>query len=238
MISRAHASPIESKYLTKCWGNKMKIRTDNLKPEQQLVDAKRLLTGADCRLFRIHKYKQNYAVTHSWSERNFLGYLESRQEVTDVVPQPFKFFVGNRRYIPDCYFRENGRPVVVELKPKGTEFDHISIPVSQFLSKKGIEFRMVWNEDIEKHQQLAENWLYMARTLWNARDIETDVAEAAVLERLLDGEDRFGDFVYYGDRINTCETEIAIFRLAYLHKLKMDLNESILSNDTEILLCH
>ena len=215
-----------------------KVRSDNIIPTQQIQTSKKLLTAADCHILRITKHPSDYVLTHSLSEAVHLGLLESRIEVKNVIPQPFKLFIGNRRYIPDCYFEENGRPVVVELKPKGFKFDHIGRPVTEYLLRKGIEFRMVWNEDVLEKFTLADNWLYMARTLWNARRIETESAEREVLERIYDGDNRFGDFVRYGDRVNFCENEIAIFKLAYKNMLSLNLDQKEINNDTEILLCH
>ena len=215
-----------------------KVRCENIIPAQQIQTAKNLLTAAVCHLLRITKHPSNYVIGHSLPEAYHLGLLESNFDVKRVVPQPFKLFIGTRRYIPDCYFEEKGRPVVVELKPKGTDFEHIARPVSEYLSRKGIEFRMVWNEDVLEHFVLAENWLYMARTLWNARRIDTEAAELEILDRTYDGENCFGDFVQYGDRVNFCENEIAIFRLAYRNMLCLKLSEREINNETEVLPCH
>lgn len=215
-----------------------KVRCENLIPAQQIQSAQKLLTAANSHLLRITKHPSGYVVCHSPAEVAHLGLLESKFEVQRVVPQPFKLFIGTRRYIPDCYFEENGRPVVVELKPKGHDFEHIERPVRDYFSRKGIEFRMVWNEDVLDNFVLAENWLYMARTLWNARRIDTEVAEGEVLERIYDGETRFGDYVQYGDRVSFCENEIAIFRLAYRNMLSLGLAKSEISNDTEVTTCH
>ena len=95
-----------------------KVRCENIIPAQQIQSAKNLLTAADCHLLRITKHPSNHVICHSLPEAIHLGLLESNFDVKQVVPQPFKLFIGTRRYIPDCYFEEKGRPVVVELKPK------------------------------------------------------------------------------------------------------------------------
>jgi len=178
-----------------------KVRCENIIPAQQIQTAKNLLTAADCHLLRITKHPSNYVIGHSLPEAYHLGLLESNFDVKRVVPQPFKLFIGTRRYIPDCYFEEKG-------------------------------------EDVLEHFVLAENWLYMARTLWNARRIDTEAAELEILDRTYDGENCFGDFVQYGDRVNFCENEIAIFRLAYRNMLCLKLSKREINNETEVLPCH
>lgn len=215
-----------------------KVRSDSLIPTQQTKDALKLLRSADCYIQWITKYLREPVICHSWPEVVHLGYLESQLKISNVVPQPFKLFVGTRRYIPDCYFEDAGKPIVVELKPRDSDnFDHIREPVEEYFRHHGIEFRMIWNEDVLEHQVLAENWLYIARLLCNAQTVDSDRAELKLLDQLYDSPKTLGDIIDYGDRAGACQDEVAIYRLAKRGKVQLELASEAINNQTKVSLC-
>jgi len=149
-----------------------KVKIDNVIPFQQPA-ARKILRSADCYQQKFIKFPKT-AITHSYSELLHLGLLESDTKVSSFVPQPFQFRVGKRRYIPDCFYVREGKKYVAELKPEGTEFDHIEVPVSKFLEKHGMTFLMITNESVIKESTLANNWLYIVRVLCTSQTIGTE----------------------------------------------------------------
>ena len=212
------------------------VRSESLVPHQQQHSALKILRSADCYQQKFLKFPY-VAITHSWAELLNLALLEADVLVTSFVPQPFRLRVGKRRYIPDCFFEREGKKYVVELKPEGADFDHIAEPVKMFFKTKNIDYSVISNESIYEQSIFAENWLYIVRTLNTSKTIDTDREECSLMDELCQGPLTIGQALSLGDRLETSQREIAIYKLAWRGQVELDLRNESLSADTEIKLC-
>lgn len=212
------------------------VKADNLKPTQQTKSALKILRSADCYQQKFLKFPY-VAIAHSYAELLQLGLLEADKKVSSFVPQPFQLRVGKRRYIPDCFFERKGKKYVIELKPEGTDFDHIAEPVKKFLKNKNITYSIVTNESVYEQSVLAENWLYIVRTLNTSETVETDIAENELRDELCDGPLSIEQILSLGDRLDSITREVAMYKMAWRGQIEMDLSQAPISADTEVKLC-
>lgn len=212
------------------------VKADNLKPTQQTKSALKILRSADCYQQKFRKFPFT-AIAHSLAELQKMALLEADKKVTSFVPQPFMLRVGKRRYVPDCFYERKGKKYVIELKPKGTDFDHIAEPVKKFLKSKNITYSVVSNESVYEQSILAENWLYIVRTLNTSETVDTDLAENELRDELYDGPLTIEQILSLGDRLDSSTREVAMFRMAWRGQIEMDLCETSISADTEVKLC-
>ena len=175
---------------------------------------------------------------HSRAEHLHAALLEGNPKVTCFVPQPFMTRLNGSRYKPDCYVLEDSMRKVQELKPKGIFDDAKRIPLEQFFSLNGMQFEVVSNESVFEHEIEAENWIDIVRTLYIAKELDTQNEEIFVLDYCNQYSGcAFGDIVDPGDREGTFYKELALLRLLHRGLLHADLTDLPLDYDTRITLC-
>ncbi len=170
---------------------------------------------------------------HSRAELIHAALLEGNPKVRRYTPQPFRFRVGSKCYIPDCYV-ETERKIVRELKPRGSFDEELYHHISTLCDLHDIDFEVLSNEAVLDQEQLAENWLVILRMLLWAGDLDTGFQEREIIESLL-GQPIFclGDYVEPLDRELSYTAEIAIFRLLHRGVLKANLESKCLSLETK-----
>lgn len=208
------------------------VKADTLEPRQRPTSP-RFKTAADFSQQAMLKHP-HLSDFHSPAEHLHAGLLEADPTVISYVPQPYALRVGQRRYTPDCYVVRDGQPrEVLELKPGGHLEAALREPVAAFLAQHGVRFTVLSNEAVFERRLEAENWLEIVRILYQARDLDTTVAEAAVRERLAHtGPCTLGAVSDAGDRGDTYPQEIALFRLLHRGELTATLTERYLDFDT------
>lgn len=212
------------------------VRTDSLLPEQQ-ESARKLLRSADCYQQRFIKFP-HIGIFHSYAEFLHAALIESDSSIPTFVPQPFLFYIGNRRYTPDCYYVKEGLRHVIELKPRGEMKDELRIPLEHYFERENMKFEVISNESIFEKETLALSWLKIIRTLLCAKSEDTQREENILLDRLFEAEKlQVGEIIYIGDRIGQRKHEIALFRLAHKGKVKLDLAEDSINFSTKVTLC-
>ncbi len=215
----------------------MNIVAESLIPQQQSKSALRLLRSADCYLQRFIKFPGT-GIFHSYAELIHSAILESRPSVLSFVPQALALRVGNRRYVPDLYILEDGKRIVVEIKPGGKFKDELKIPLVEFFNFNNMTFKVLSNEEILAKETLGLNWLHITRSLVNAESEDTQYQERTILTRIFEsGELNLGDILDLGDRLRSYLDEIAVFRLAHRGKINLDLEQTGISFDTRVTLC-
>ena len=91
---------------------------------------------------------------------------------------------------------------------------------------------------MRERETFARNWLTISRTLVTSKDINTVNATEIVLDRLrAEPSVAVGDIIDMQSRIENCQMEIALFRLANKGKVHLSLDHAVLSADTEVRLC-
>lgn len=212
------------------------VRTESLLPKQQKA-ARKILRSADCYQQKFIKFP-HIGIFHSYAELLYAALLESDKDVSVFVPQPFLLYIGNRQYIPDCYFVKFGQRKIIEIKPNGEMKDELRIPLEEYFSQERINFDVISNEEILTKERLALNWLKIIRILISATHENTFDEEVKIQNQLIENSElELGDVIFIGDRIGQRKTEIAIFRLAHKGKLKLDLSDSVLNYYTRVTLC-
>lgn len=215
----------------------MKIKSKKLKIKQQIKTAKKLLRSADCYLQYFIKFPY-LGIFHSYPELIHAALLEANPEVPNFVPQPMKLHVGNRRYIPDCYYTEYGAKKVVEIKPKGKMEEKIRITVQEFLKKHKMDFVVISNEEILEQEQLGLNWLQIIRVINSGKGIETKGLELKIMDLFYENNQRtVGDFISQGNRLNKSKMELALYKLIYNHRISFNASAGFFNYDTEVELC-
>ena len=122
------------------------VVADSLVAQQQSKSALKLLRSADCYLQRFIKFPGT-GIFHS-------AILESSPSVTSFVPQALSLRVGNRRYVPDSYVLEDGKRIIVEIKPGGKFKDELKVPLVEFFSFHNMTFKVLSNEEILANETL------------------------------------------------------------------------------------
>jgi hypothetical protein len=209
------------------------VHGDTLLPIQQKTEIG-FQTHCDFRrqVMIKHPYLSDF---HSYAEYLHAGLLEGNPDVTKYVPQPYLLRISNRRYKPDCYVMSKGKATVIELKPRGEFEDRLRIPLESFFKLKGMKFEVLSNESVLDRELEALNWLTIVRVMNGAINILTDAAEYEVISILQKLEKcTLSDIVDTGDREDSYLNEIALFRLLHRGILKSDLDEKVLSYDTEV----
>jgi len=209
-----------------------------LVPSQQPT-RRGLLQQVDCYQQRFLKYP-GIAVCHSYAEFIHLICLEMDSDVLSFVPQPFKLMINGRRYIPDCYVIRLGRPQVIELKAAGGLDDPWYSQVAAFLGWHDLPFSLISNELMLTFERQALNWLpiFQALVCADRQGIDTQSQELAIWSEVLHKETlQVRDILNPGLRTQQWQEEIALYRLIYKHRLKVDLQKNPLDWDSELLVC-
>lgn len=218
----------------------MKVRCSNLDTPRQHPTRLGFKVKVDCYLTRCSKFLNDIAVSHCPTEMLFWGILEGDPEVRSFVPQSHRFYLGTKRYTSDIYYKKRGRRIIAELKSeKGFEdFEETSSHIREFLKSTLYEFKHITNESVRERETFARNWLTISRTLVTSKDINTVNATEIVLDRLrAEPSVAVGDIIDMQSRIENCQMEIALFRLANKGKVHLSLDHAVLSADTEVRLC-
>lgn len=207
-------------------------------PIQQTRIAKKILRSADTYQQSFIKFTKEIGIFHCYQELLHAALLESDPEVTSFTPQPYSLYVGQRRYIPDCFYVKSGKKYVVEIKPRGEFKDELKIPLEEYFSFHNISFKVISNEDILKQENKALNWLQIIRTLKSSELEDTVKAEYKIYDDVITyDEQTLGDILITGDRINYREREIALFRLLHRGMLKIDYKNKDINYETKVKLC-
>ncbi len=212
-------------------------KATTLTPIQQTKWANRISRGCDFYVQMLIKHRAEPSIAHSFFEVIFWALLESNPDVSSLVPQPFKLTFARNTYVPDCWYLENGKQVVVEIGPEDRDLGGKEQAVREYLWHHNMEFKIITNEELETHQIFAENWLFIVRTLQTATEVMTEPAEFELLDKLLDGPLAIGDILDFGDRVGNCEPEVALYRLAHRGKLKIDLKDHPICSESRVELC-
>lgn len=209
------------------------VHCDTLLPKQRITPIS-FQTHCDFRrqVMLKHPYLSDF---HSYAEFLHAGLLEGNPDVTSYVPQPYLLYVSGQKYTPDCYVMANGNITVIELKPRGEFEDRLRTPLESYFRIKGIKFEVLSNESVLERELEALNWLTIVRVLNSAINIITDTAEYEVISTLQKFEKcTLSDIVDAGDREESYPNEVALFRLLHRGILKSDLDENVLSYNTEV----
>lgn len=218
----------------------MKVRCSNLDNPFQHPTRLGFKVKVDCYLSRCSKFPNEIAVSHCPAEMLYWGILEGDPEVRSFVPQSHRFYLGTERYTSDIYYKKRGRRIIAELKNEKDfiDFEEKSSLIREFLKSTLYEFKHITNESIRERETFARNWLTISRTLITSTDINTVTATEEVLDRLSAASSvAVGDIIDMQSRVENCQLEIALFRLANIGKVHLSLDHSILSADTEVRLC-
>ena len=213
------------------------VSSDSLVPSQQPTP-RGLMQQTDCYQQRFLKYP-NIAICHSYAEFIYYLYLEMDPEVSSFVPQPFKLYIqGWRRpHIPDSYIVRKGQPQVVEIKAPGDMDAPWLNAVAAYLQWHDLPYSVMCNDVVLTHEQEALNWLPLIQVLAAAEQegIETQTLEYELLDQIftLDHPQVF-DVLNPGLRLQQNVNEIALFRLIYHHKVKVDLKSAPFGWDTAL----
>jgi hypothetical protein len=217
-------------------GPRVRAKTD-LKPLQQGTPL-RFQKACDYHERWMMKYNASVACFHSLPELLHAAILEGDPSVETYVPQPFRLFVGNRRYTPDCYYRKAGKSYVVEIKPHGDFNNARRVALEAFFKAQNMLFLVLSNESVMERAIEAYNWLMIVALLHAGRDHSTDVEEASLLEHFAqEGGCQLQDIVDPGDRARTYFDELSLFRLLHQGVLNADLTQAPLNYDTGFTLC-
>ena len=218
----------------------MKIRCPNINTPRQFPTRQGFKVMVDCYLSRCSKYPDDMAVSHCLPEMLHWGILEGDPEVRSFVPQSHRFYLGTKMYTSDIYYKKKGRRVIAELKSEKDfkDFEETSMHIREFLKPTLYEFEHITNESVMEREIFARNWLTISRTLVTSTDINTVAATEDVLDRLHAAESvAVGDIIDMASRVENCQAEIALFRLANLGKVHLALEHEVLNADTEVTLC-
>lgn len=206
-------------------------------PVQHDKDAGKIERSCNCFYQKFIKFPE-VGIFHSYEEFLHAALLESDSTVSSFVPQPLKFWIGNKPYIPDCYYVKKGKYYVVELKPGGKFSKEKEIPLTKYLERENIEFKVISNEDVRAKEQLALNWLEMIRAIVCNDHIDTQNHEYKLIDRFHElPNQRFGEVISKNNRFGDQAYEIALYKLCHKGTLIPDLDDKPISYDTEVILC-
>lgn len=213
------------------------VSANTLVPSQQATP-RGLLQKADTYQQRFLKYP-DIAVCHSYAEFIYFIYLEMDPKVSAFVPQPFKLkvFGYGKPYIIDCYVVRCGQPQVIEIKAGGSLEKAFNKQVATFLQWHDMPFSVVSNEAILAFEEEALNWLPIIQLLVcaNTMGVDTQTQEYHLLEKMLGADQlQVSDLLNPGLREDQWLEEIALNRLIYTHKLKVDLSHAPLNWESEV----
>ncbi len=182
-----------------------------------------------------HPFRSGF---HCYAELLHAALLESDPSVTTYVPQPFEWRYAKKRYTPDMYCIRDGRPTIIELKPRAEFSEDKLKAMTAFCHLNGLTFKVIANEAVLAQEQLAENWLSIVQVLVQWQEVNTDKQEYELLEQLyLKQSLSLGDVVDIGNRDRWILNEIALFRLAHKGRAHMCLSNTPLSLETTIEPC-
>ena len=221
------------------WDVRKKVRCPNLDEPRQHPTRRGFKTKVDCYMSRLLKFPVEVAVAHCKYELLLWGILEGDPKVRYMVPQSHVFYIGTNRYTPDLYFERNGRRFIAEVKSeKGFEkFQEKSYCLTEYLKPTIYEFIHIHNESIQEREVFARNWLRIVGTLVTSTYVNTDRAAEIVLDLLHQKPRQVGDIIDLEHRIDECQMEIALYRLAHRGKVNIELESERLSADTGVTLC-
>ena len=204
----------------------------------QCPTSRKLRTQCDyyARVMLKHPYLSEF---HCYPELLHAALLEADRTVVSYVPQPFRMWVGNRRYTPDVYVVCDGRRrQVIELKPRGEMEDELKDPLERYFARNNMQFVVVDHDAILARRIEAENWLQILQILIQAANFPTDPEEEAIITRLSNRSLTLGDIADRGNRDHTYLTEVALFRLTHKGLVaSSNISEYALGYDTEFRLC-
>ena len=191
----------------------------------------------DCYDQKCLKFKGT-GVFHSRAELLHAALLEGDPSVSVYIPQPLRFRIGSRNYIPDCYLRRGNDRIIRELKARG-EFDkEWQKLLEDYCSFKGYSFEVIANEWVFDQEQLAENWLTIMQVLARGIDRQTEAVEYKILfNRLSPDGNSFGELIDESDGESRVIMELAILRLLHAGKIKADLKHHPLDYETGVEPC-
>ena len=217
----------------------MKLRCPELYTPKQHPTRRGFKTKVDCYITQLYKFPDAPAVAHCVYELLYWGILEGDPEVRYLVPQSHRFYIGTSLYTSDLYCEKNGRRYIVEIKSEAgfAEFAEKSSWIREFLQPTPFEFVHVTNESIGERETFARNWLYISRTLVTSTTVVTERATEIVLDKLYESPQAIGDIMDLSGRVENCQLEIALFRLASIGKVLLDLDHSRINADTHVMLC-
>lgn len=219
--------------------SKKKVRCPALEAPRQHPTRRGFKTKIDCYMSRLVKFPEEVALAHCPYEAWFWGVLEGDPDVRYMVPQPYRFYIGTKRYTPDLYFERNGRRFIVEVKSEKDfeNFKERSYCLRDYLKPTVFEFIHITNESIAEREVFARNWLRIVHTLVTSTHINTERAAEIVMDRLHENPRQLGDIIDISHRIDECQMEVALFRLAHRGKVKLELENERLCVDTGVSLC-
>ena len=209
------------------------VRADSLVPIEQ-PSSPDILVSADTYQQRFLKYPHR-GTFHSYPEYLHAILLESRRSVTSFVPQPFKLYIRNRRYTPDCYVVENGERKVIELKDSGEMTIPPADQVARFFALHGLQFEVIANQAVLQHESEARHWLRLIQALVAAERYSCDTRrlERDMLAQCMESQCCVADVLVPGRR-DQWQREIALYRLLHKHWLETDLKTRYLDYDSEL----
>jgi hypothetical protein len=212
------------------------IKCDSLTPIQHPTQLG-LRKSCDYYEQRMLKY-DDVCAFHSRAELYHAALLEGDPSVDYYVPQPYRFRIGKRIYVPDCYVVRNGQQFTLELKPRGEFNPGWLMALTQYCYLQNMSFEVVSNESIYAREQEAINWLEVIRLLVSCKDMDTQHQEQNLWKRLLT-EQRIPlhALVDPMNRLNDFEAEVALFRLLHRGRVRAQLDKQILSYETEFTPC-
>ncbi len=217
----------------------MKVRCNGLGSPRQNPTSRGFKTKVDCYITQLSKFPSEPAVGHSKLEMLYWGILEGDPTVRYMVPQPYKFMLGTKRYTPDLYYEKKGKRLIVEIKSEESfkKFKQTSNGIREFLKNTPYEFVHVTNESIAEREVFARNWLIIAHTLVTSTYVDTTKASENILDRLRASPLQVGDIIDIHHRVDEAQSEIALFRLANLGMVELDLECQRLSANTGVRIC-
>ncbi len=218
---------------------KKKVRCPNLEEPRQHPTRRGFKTKVDCYLSRLMKFPEEVAVAHCPHEMHLWGILEGDPDVRYMVPQSHAFYIGTSGYTADLYFEKNGRRYIAEVKSEKDfeKFEEKSYCLREFLRPTVFSFIHITNESIAEREVFARNWLRIVQTLVTSTHVRTERAAEIVMDRLHEKPLQLGDIIDMSHRVDECQMEIALYRLAHRGKIQLDLEHERLNADTAVSLC-
>ncbi|WP_417215331.1 TnsA endonuclease N-terminal domain-containing protein [Alcanivorax sp.] len=216
-----------------------RAHSPKIRPETELVPqqhnaGKQFQIATNLSHQQFPKHAADSSECHSPAEYLYCCLLEADPEVTHFVPQPFRLWVGNRRYTPDFYVRRRSGPAqVIEVKPASAIPVQDQEPLERFFRREGMQFSAVSNEQIFEREPEARHWLHIIQVLMRFKSLETRHREQDILEQLLAGHDvTVGDVLPPQESVPSPVTEVALFRLLHQGVITADLRIEPLNVDT------
>jgi len=171
----------------------------------------------------------------------YAALLESKPSVISYVPRPYKIAFQKTFYYPDLYVATKEQRFVVDILPAAMPANGKSSGPSvaekeSLFSAADIAYKVKSTKDIINKQIRAESWLDIVQRLYLAKSIDTDFEYETILSVCGYGQTGTSLYKILQDAIelDPYRAEIALLRLAFDGRLKIDVNKHPFNHHTKV----